>query len=53
MKLFAVNLKGGGADLACRECLPEARRDRKDVLVSVAAVSAPGEMCSWCGVEGE
>lgn len=49
-RYFALHLAGGGSDLSCQRCLPDARRERQTELVSVARTSvSDGECCGWCG----
>lgn len=60
MKLNSVALIGGGADLVCDDCLPEARREHSfpsavpggtdTEIVSVALVDVSDESCGYCGI---
>lgn len=48
--LYMLHLAGGGGDIACVDCLPEAKRERQHELVSVARINDPNEQCVYCGV---
>lgn len=52
MDFYALNLAGGGADLACGKCVAEAKREHGASVVGVARTTlSAGEHCMWCGAE--
>lgn len=54
---YIINLLGGGADTACADCLPHARKERGAAgdgsLVSIAPIDKRGAFCVYCGLEGD
>ena len=56
MQLYAIHLAGGGSDLACRKCLPEAKAERGSngdgSLISIAPMGETSEYCVYCGIDG-
>lgn len=49
VRLHVLNLVGGGGELACTDCLPDAVVEHGESVVSLGPVDSPGESCGWCG----
>lgn len=50
LTIYELKLRGGGGDLACAMCLPEAKREHGESVTGIARTDiSDGEHCAWCG----